>query len=424
MNSTLIKKCDTLIKNARNKTILYDDVVESINKNKALRSYSCSLPNAIDYITEAGIKVVEKIEDIEDDVTGPEADLQTTITDDDLDDILEEDLYSGIDEDELNDVDAQYEREKIKATYKNYLDGTGIYIERAALCKSRLLTKEEEIELCTAAQHGDVEARNKMVEFNLKLVISIAAKYKDVSALDYDDIIQAGNIGLMKAVDKFDVTAGNRFSTYATYWIKQSIIRTISNDCRTIRLPVHAGAQLTKNRQAKEALTDKLGRTPTDEELVDYINENKLLTSSITKMTVSTLRLLEIGGAKQVSLDTPILSDSNSSSDYSTLIDFIPDTSNLPEVNSTKEILKIELNRLLEEILLNGADNAVTAKSRKTQYDIICRRFGLHTGVPETLREIAADYSLTRERIRQLETKAMTRLRNSRKFVAIMREFL
>lgn len=260
-------------------------------------------------------------------------------------------------------------------------DNVRMYLKEIG--KISLLSLDEEQELSKKIASGDEESKKILAESNLRLVVSIAKRYVGRGLL-FLDLIQEGNIGLMKAVDKFDYDKGYKFSTYATWWIRQAITRALADQARTIRVPVHMVETINKMARIQRQLTLELNREPTDEELAKKMN-----------MSVEKVREIIKIAQEPVSLETPIGEE-----DDSHLGDFVPDANNMsPEDYTTHEMLKDEI-----------ADLLLTLTEREEQ--VLRLRFGLDNGSPKTLEEVGQIFGVTRERIRQIEAKALRKLRH------------
>lgn len=260
-------------------------------------------------------------------------------------------------------------------------DPVKVYLKEIG--KVPLLTAEEEIELAIRISDDDENAKKRLAEANLRLVVSIAKRYVG-RGMQFLDLIQEGNLGLIKAVDKFDYTKGFKFSTYATWWIRQAITRAIADQARTIRIPVHMVETINKVKKANSQLLHTNGREPTPDEIAAFLD-----------MPVDKVREILRVAQEPVSLETPIGEEEDSH-----LGDFIPDDDALaPADAASMSLLKEQLSDVLKTL---------TPREEK----VLSLRFGLEDGNPKTLEEVGKEFNVTRERIRQIEAKALRKLRH------------
>lgn len=286
-----------------------------------------------------------------------------------------EDMHMEEDEVDLENIDLSVpEGVSIEDPVRMYLKEIG---------KVPLLSAEEEIELAKRMENGDQAAKKRLAEANLRLVVSIAKRYVGRGML-FLDLIQEGNLGLIKAVEKFDYTKGYKFSTYATWWIRQAITRAIADQARTIRIPVHMVETINKLIRVSRQLLQELGREPTPEEIAEEMS-----------MPVERVREILKISQEPVSLETPIGEEEDSH-----LGDFIQDDNvPVPADAAAFSLLKEQLNEVL---------GTLTEREQK----VLRLRFGLDDGRARTLEEVGKEFNVTRERIRQIEAKALRKLRH------------
>lgn len=274
------------------------------------------------------------------------------------------------------------EEENVQVSLPNGLDSVRDYLIAAS--KAPLLKAEEEIELAKRIEEGDEEAKNILICSNLRLVISIAKKYVKTHTLSFLDLIQEGNLGLIKAVEKYEHDKGFRFSTYATWWIRQAISRSIDDQDRIIRIPVHMGDIVRKVMRMSQDMLKKGDKQPDKKRIAEALG--------ISEENVE--RAFKIA-AHPISLETPIGDDGNS---Y--LGDFIEATNTVtPEESAEENSLQMEINKQLQTL-------------NEREQKIIEMRFGLNNGKQHTLEQVGNYFGLTRERIRQIEAKALRKLRH------------
>ncbi|MEK7519330.1 MAG: sigma-70 family RNA polymerase sigma factor [Patescibacteria group bacterium] len=266
------------------------------------------------------------------------------------------------------------------------IDPVQIYLKEIG--KVSFLTADQEKDLAKKIEKGDLEAKKKLAQANLRLVVSIAKRYVGRSPnLTLLDLIQEGNLGLFRAVEKFDWRRGYKFSTYATWWIRQAITRALADQARTIRIPVHMVETMSKYTQAKRSLLQNLGREPSAEEIAAEMGIEVDKVYHIAKISQET-----------ISLETPIGEETKGS----ILAEFIPDEK---EISPSLEASRTLLKERLQEILVD-----LTPREQK----ILAMRFGLENGITHTLEEVGNEFGVTRERIRQIEAKALERIREHR----------
>lgn len=353
----------------------YKDIEDGLDKYDLSEDEILSFYDALDAVQ---ITIVDS-KNSDDDEIDLEKDLDV-VSDDEDEDIDLDELRSF--EEELSKED---KLEAIREKGKNKVvitdDPVRMYLKEIG--RIPLLTYEEEVELAKRIEAGDQRAKDQLAEANLRLVVSIAKRYVG-RGMQFLDLIQEGNMGLIKAVDKFEHKKGFKFSTYATWWIRQAITRAIADQARTIRIPVHMVETINKLVRAQRQLVQELGRDPLPEEVAELMN-----------MDVEKVREVQKIAQEPVSLETPIGEEEDSH-----LGDFIPDE----EILSPSDAAT---NTMLREQLISVLDT-LTDRERK----VLALRFGLDDGRTRTLEEVGQAFDVTRERIRQIEAKALRKLKH------------
>lgn len=297
----------------------------------------------------------------------------------------EDEADEDIPDDEEDEEEEEYQPEPYREDGRRVQTSDSVRIYLQEIGEIPLLSAEQERDAAKQAAEGDEEARQLLIKSNLRLVVSIAKRYMK-RGLSLQDLIQEGNMGLMRAVSKFDYTKGFRFSTYATWWIRQSMIRAIADQSRDIRLPVHMGEQIMKVKRTEKELLQELGKEPTSSEIAAHMDG----------MTAERVEEILKIAMDPVSLETPAGEEENS-----TLQDFIEDTSTVnPEAYANNRFLREEIDKIL-----------LTLNEREQK--ILRMRFGLDDGIVHTLEDVGKECNVTRERIRQLENKALRKLHHN-----------
>ena len=355
------------VASSKGSKIDYDDINDYFKEQELSPE---AIEQIISYLETKGIEIVENMTE----------DMPV-----DIDISIDDDLLSL--DDDVEDFEKELEDEDIDLSAIDILEGVGtedpvrMYLKEIGTVA--LLSGEEELELAKRKQDGDEYAKQKLIEANLRLVVSIAKRYTG-RGMSFLDLVQEGNLGLRKGVEKFDYTKGFKLSTYATWWIRQSVTRALADQARTIRVPVHMVETINKMSKMQRKLTLELGYEPTVAELAQALD--------MTEEKV--MEIMQIA-REPASLETPIGEE-----DDSNLGDFVADANVVsPEGNVESVMLREHIDSLLSEL-----------KERERQ--VILLRFGLEDGHPRTLEEVGKEFKVTRERIRQIEAKALRKLRN------------
>ena len=349
-----------------------NDLVEKGKKAGKLSSKDLMALEDMNLSSEETEKFYDRLESLNIDVLGDDA--LPPVDEDALPELEELEEIEEVTEEEMNETEAMADTFSTDDPVRMYLKEIG---------KVPLLTPEEEQELAKRMAEGDAEAKHRMEEANLRLVVSIAKRYVGRGML-FLDLIQEGNLGLIKAVEKFDYTKGYKFSTYATWWIRQAITRAIADQARTIRIPVHMVETINKVIRVSRQLLQELGHDPSAEEIAAEMN-----------MPVDKVRDILKIAQEPVSLETPIGEEEDSH-----LGDFIPDEdASEPSEAASFSLLKEQLMEVLDTL---------TPREKK----VLEQRYGIVDGRTRTLEEVGKEFNVTRERIRQIEAKALRKLRH------------
>ena len=298
--------------------------------------------------------------------------------------VIEELKKKGVNVEKNSNKSEELDLEEIEKLMGSIASDDPVKIYLKDIGKVPLLSPEEEIELAKRIQKGDEEAKNRLCESNLRLVVSLAKKHSGKNGLSLLDLIQEGNLGLLKAVEKFDYTKGFKFSTYGTWWIRQHISRAIADQARTIRIPVHMTETINRLVRVTKRLSQELGREPTISEISKEMGMSEERVSEIKKIQL-----------EPISLESPIGEEEDSK-----IGDIIEDdTATSPFEATTRSLLREQLLAVIDTL---------TPREQK----VIRMRYGLDDGFPKTLEQVGQEFNVTRERIRQIEAKALRKLKN------------
>ena len=394
MNKKKAKKEKKEIVEAENTQLRIDEINKDANNEKKPKEVEVSSNNESDKTKEKVEKIIKKAKEKGKITYGELANELNDISQDEMKQVFDaieelgDNVFSDDFEDEPNEEDLhEVEELKLDTITEDNFEGINVddpvrmYLREIG--RIHLLTYEQELDLAKRILEDDEEAKQELAEANLRLVVSIAKKYVGRGML-FLDLIQEGNMGLIKAVEKFDYTKGFKFSTYATWWIRQSITRAIADQARTIRIPVHMVETINKVIRTSRHLLQQLGREPSPEELAKELD-----------MTVEKVMEIQKIAQDPVSLETPIGEE-----DDSHLGDFIQDEdSPAPQDAAAYTLLKEQLKEVM---------STLTPREAK----VLRLRFGLDDGKARTLEEVGKEFDVTRERIRQIEAKALRKLRH------------
>ena len=376
VNNANIENADAVMSPAEKKQELLNILLDKAKAGKNKLTYS-----AIADVLDATDLDKNQMDDIYDSLISKDIEIVSENEPDDFDVMMSDDMDLSEDPDIIMDEPEEIDLEASVPKGIAVDDPVRMYLKEIG--KVPLLTADEEIELAKRMEQGDEAAKKRLCEANLRLVVSIAKRYVGRGML-FLDLIQEGNLGLIKAVDKFDYTKGYKFSTYATWWIRQAITRSIADQARTIRIPVHMVETINKLIRVSRQLLQTYGREPSPEEIAEEMG-----------ISVDKVREIQKIAQEPVSLETPIGEEEDSH-----LGDFIPDE----DVPAPAEAAAFSM---LKEQLVEVLDT-LTEREQK----VLKLRFGLEDGRARTLEEVGKEFDVTRERIRQIEAKALRKLRH------------
>ena len=376
IEETIEKKEETVLTPAEKKQEIISTLLERAKQTKNKLTYS-----AVADVMETTDLDKNQMDDIYEALMSKDIEIVSETEPDDFDILLNDDVDISEDPDLIMDEPADVDLEATLPKSIAEDEPERMYLKENR--KVPLLPADEEIELAKRMEQGDEEAKRRLCEANLRLVVSIAKRYVGRGML-FLDLIQEGNLGLIKAVDKFDYTKGYKFSTYATWWIRQAITRSIADQARTIRIPVHMVETINRLIRVSRQLLQTYGREPSPEEIAEEMN-----------ISVEKVREIQKIAQEPVSLETPIGEEEDSH-----LGDFIPDE----DVPAPAEAAAFSM---LKEQLIEVLDT-LTEREQK----VLKLRFGLEDGRARTLEEVGKEFDVTRERIRQIEAKALRKLRH------------
>lgn len=409
MNKELLKKLQKLERLAisRDRTLSDTEVVEELVTNKKCCT-QFAFEETLKYFDTHNIFVYTEDSDKDDILLDDGEDIDILDESDDISALFKDNHANDNDSDNTASDDIIDNKSDDTIDYDSIVvpseDAVKLYLKDIGQVK--LLEPKEEYDLAVKAKNGDIEAQQSLINANLRLVVSIAKRYVG-NGVELLDLVQEGNLGLLKAIEKFDPTLGYKFSTYSTWWIKQSITRSLADSSKLIRVPVHMHEQYYKCKKAYKILLEEYCREPTAEEIVNYCNEKGMLVNKDSPITLQKyLDIRKIFDNPPISLSKPIGDEEDSF-----LGDFIPDiNSTPPDEEYEKKDMQYKVNELLSKVL------------NEKEIQVLKYRYGFE-GYPMTLEEVGQIFHVTRERIRQIEAKALLKLRRS-KYKSLVSDFI